>query len=311
MWASMAIASRSRKRRDSRWLTTLRYHVARRRHGEADGGGEDRRAVAVEHAVGEQLQPQRQQGVGQHHQQRRRRATPAAAAARRGSRTGTCATAPGRRGGRSSGTSVERLMDDLLPVLVELDEARRLEVEHRAVAAAARHQLVVGAELDDRAVLEHADAVGVAHRREAVRDEDRRAARAWRRGCARRSPPRRARRAGPSARRAARRRRRRAPRTAPGPGRRAATARPTGRCRRGSPWRGSCRASARSPAPAACEGGDDVVVARRRRAPRCRAAAARSGRSPGTRRSRRRATRRGRAGAGRCRRPRRAPPVGS
>src|SRR5947209_7028597 len=52
-------------------------------------------------------------------------------------------------------------------------EARRLQLEHRAVAAAGRHQLVVRAELDHPAVLEHADAVGVTHRREAMGDEDR------------------------------------------------------------------------------------------------------------------------------------------
>src|ERR1700688_1350524 len=51
-------------------------------------------------------------------------------------------------------------------------EARRLQLEHRPVAAAEGHQLVVGAELDHPAVLEHADAIGMAHRREAVRDED-------------------------------------------------------------------------------------------------------------------------------------------
>ena len=42
-----------------------------------------------------------------------------------------------------------------------------------AVAPAQRHQLVVAAELDHPAVLEHADAVGVPDGREAVRDEDR------------------------------------------------------------------------------------------------------------------------------------------
>src|SRR5437870_5608056 len=51
-------------------------------------------------------------------------------------------------------------------------EALRLEVEHRAVAPAQRHQLVVSAELDHPAVLEHADAVGVADRGKAMRDED-------------------------------------------------------------------------------------------------------------------------------------------
>ena len=44
------------------------------------------------------------------------------------------------------------------------------------VAAAREHQLVVRALLDDRAVLEHDDQVGVADRREAVGDDERRAA---------------------------------------------------------------------------------------------------------------------------------------
>ena len=54
-------------------------------------------------------------------------------------------------------------------------EALRLQVEHRAIPAVLRHQLVVRSELDDLAVLEHADAIGEAHGGEAVRDEDRRA----------------------------------------------------------------------------------------------------------------------------------------
>src|SRR5690606_20767019 len=44
--------------------------------------------------------------------------------------------------------------------------------EHRAVAATRRHQLPVAAEFDHAAVLDDADAVGVAHGRESVRDED-------------------------------------------------------------------------------------------------------------------------------------------
>ena len=114
-------------------------------------------------------------------------------------------------------------------------EARRLEVEHRAVAAAERHQLVVGAELDDPAVLDHADAVGAAHGREPVRDEDRRAA------------PRGVEQPvedlglaadvelGRGLVEDARRRRRAAPRRGRAPARRAATGRPRGRCRPRSP----------------------------------------------------------------------------
>src|ERR1019366_5053170 len=41
-------------------------------------------------------------------------------------------------------------------------EALRLQIEHRPIAPAMRHQLVVRAELDDPAVLEHADAIGLA-----------------------------------------------------------------------------------------------------------------------------------------------------
>ena len=59
------------------------------------------------------------------------------------------------------------------------------------------------AQLDHPAVLDHADAVGLAHGGEAVRDEDRGACGGSRRAPARRSPPRPARRAAPSARRAA------------------------------------------------------------------------------------------------------------
>src|SRR5947208_496295 len=51
-------------------------------------------------------------------------------------------------------------------------EALRLQVKHGAVAAAERHQLVMGAELDHAAVLEHADAVGMAHGGKAMRDQN-------------------------------------------------------------------------------------------------------------------------------------------
>ena len=47
--------------------------------------------------------------------------------------------------------------------------------DQRRVVAAAPEQLVVRAALDDLAVVEHDDLVGVADRREAVRDRDRRA----------------------------------------------------------------------------------------------------------------------------------------
>src|SRR5262249_36512018 len=61
------------------------------------------------------------------------------------------------------------------PLLVLSGEALRLQVEHRPVAAAASHQLAVRSELDHAAVFEYADAIGMADRREAMRDQDRRA----------------------------------------------------------------------------------------------------------------------------------------
>src|SRR5580698_5225482 len=54
-------------------------------------------------------------------------------------------------------------------------EALRLQVEHGPVAAAQGHQLVVRTQLDDAAVLQHADAVGMADGGEAMRDQDGRA----------------------------------------------------------------------------------------------------------------------------------------
>ncbi len=87
-----------------------------------------------------------------------------------------------------------------------------------------------------------------------MRDQDRGAVPGLRRGCGRRSPPRRARRAARSARRAAPRPRRAAPRTGPAPARCAATGRRTDRCRPGSPWPAPCpgrrgRPRRRRPAP--------------------------------------------------------------
>src|SRR5437867_2784637 len=70
-------------------------------------------------------------------------------------------------------------LEDLigLPFLVlRRAEPLRLQVEHRPIAAAPDHQLAVRAELHDATVLHHADAVGLAHRGEAVRDEN---GRAW------------------------------------------------------------------------------------------------------------------------------------
>src|SRR5437870_3644891 len=85
-----------------------------------------------------------------------------------------------RPGGRSSRTTTlpPRSGEDVIrdPFLaLSGAEALRLQDEHRAVAPSLRHQLLVRAELDHPAVLEHADAVGVAHRGKTMRDEDGRA----------------------------------------------------------------------------------------------------------------------------------------
>src|SRR6476660_1873839 len=66
------------------------------------------------------------------------------------------------------------LLLGVLAALAPSAEARGLELEHLAVATALGHQLVVAAELDHLAALQDADAVRVAHGREAVRNEDRR-----------------------------------------------------------------------------------------------------------------------------------------
>ena len=42
----------------------------RGRHPKTDGGNDNRRATGALHTVDDQLQPERQQGVGDHHQQR-------------------------------------------------------------------------------------------------------------------------------------------------------------------------------------------------------------------------------------------------
>ena len=101
-------------------------------------------------------------------------------------------------------------------------------------------------------------------------------------------------------------------RTAPGRARRAATARPRGRGRRRTPRDSTVSRSARSAAPASRARRDtassDGAPAGRDVA---RAATARSARSPGTPRRCAPATTRGRCRAGRRRRPRSRPPVGS
>src|SRR5580704_11846469 len=84
-------------------------------------------------------------------------------------------------GGRSSSlfmpASRARSGEDVKghPLLAFRDETLRLQVEHRAIPAAPGHELVVGAELDHAAVLEHADSIREADGGEAVRDENGRA----------------------------------------------------------------------------------------------------------------------------------------
>src|SRR5262245_61314907 len=74
-----------------------------------------------------------------------------------------CRAPGGGSGGARSGSAT-----------VGLPERRRLRVEELAVPPPPRHEDVVRALLDQVAVLEHDDAVGVADRGEAVRDEQRR-----------------------------------------------------------------------------------------------------------------------------------------
>ena len=152
----------------------------RGRHAEADGRRAHEAGPLLEHALAEQHQPQREQRIGQRgelRQHERGEHQPRLVA------VAELAQPPHRRQRRRQRVdrprpSRRRSGEDVIgrPLLVlGRAEALRLQIEHRAVAAALRHQLVVRAELDDAAVLEHADAVGVAHRGEAVRDEDRRA----------------------------------------------------------------------------------------------------------------------------------------
>src|SRR6266436_4969936 len=54
-------------------------------------------------------------------------------------------------------------------------EALRLQIEHRPIAPAECHEFVMRAKFDDPAMLEHADAISMAHGREAMRNQDGRA----------------------------------------------------------------------------------------------------------------------------------------
>src|SRR5580658_1760139 len=72
--------------------------------------------------------------------------------------------------GGSGSSSGEGLISGAL--LFGKMEALRLQVEHGPIAAAQRHQLIVRAQFDDPAMLQHADTVGMADGGEAMGDED-------------------------------------------------------------------------------------------------------------------------------------------
>src|SRR5258708_26419877 len=78
--------------------------------------------------------------------------------------------------GGSGSIARSRLGKDVIrgtQLFVRYDKALRLQIEHRPIAPCEGHQLVMRAELDDSAVLEHADAIGMADCGESVRDQDR------------------------------------------------------------------------------------------------------------------------------------------
>src|SRR6266851_8949203 len=80
--------------------------------------------------------------------------------------------------GGSGSIARSRLGKDVIrgaQLFVWNDEALRLQIEHRPIAPSEGHQLFVRAELDDSAVLEHTDTIGMADGGESVRDQDGRA----------------------------------------------------------------------------------------------------------------------------------------
>ena len=81
-----------------------------------------------------------------------------------------------RAGGRSASPGRPDLGEDVIGLtllILGADESLRLQVEHRSIAAALGHQLVVRPKLHNFALFEHANAVGLADGGETVRDEDR------------------------------------------------------------------------------------------------------------------------------------------
>ena len=105
----------------------------------------------------------------------------------------------------------------------------RLHLVHARVLAVERDELVVGAALDDAALVDDVDAVGVAHRREAVADEDHGAPAASSRMCSkmRSTPPPGRARSSARRRRARRRRARRRARGRPSATRRSISSSPS------------------------------------------------------------------------------------
>src|SRR5213592_272715 len=164
---SRAMVTWSRKRRCARSLITRRNHVA----------GADTPSPRAAAVTSPCLPPSRPSARSLN--QRARSASGSAAASARPNDTlksNGAAAYPrlsarhmaGTAGGRSSVEGIEGRSG-----LGVVAEPRRLQLEHRAIAAACRHQLLVRAELDHLAARQHADAIGVADGREAVRDQDR------------------------------------------------------------------------------------------------------------------------------------------
>src|SRR5512138_2337686 len=166
---SSAMVTLSRNRRCTRVLTVRRNHVP---------AAETPRAIAV---------------------RRRRVASPAATASAislnqsASSASGIAATSasandqsinvgsyssPSRHSRHMDGSAAGRsslLAEDVMrhALLVRrLAEALGLQVEHRAIAATERNELIMRPELDDLSVLQHADPVGQADGRESMGDQD-------------------------------------------------------------------------------------------------------------------------------------------
>src|SRR6516164_4624373 len=80
-----------------------------------------------------------------------------------------------KAGGMSSRVAREFSAEDVIGLallVLGCGEPLCLQVKHRAVAASFGHQFLVSADLNDLAMLEHADAIGVAHGRKPMRDEN-------------------------------------------------------------------------------------------------------------------------------------------